>query len=126
MAEKMQSRSCTTKELLNEKFVEVLELKSTGKLPTGSIVIGRMLYLCRKNIKGQKKAMSREDASKIVAKELILEWIKKNVYPMHETTVAEKICKDYIYFNSLRKAARCDSKKKVKNGTIKLEISLLS
>merc|ERR1712179_781447 len=93
MAEKMQSRSCTTKELLNEKFVEVLELKSTGKLPTGSIVIGRMLYLCRKNIKGQKKAMSREDASKIVAKELILEWIKKNVYPMHETTVAEKICK---------------------------------
>lgn len=122
----MQSRSCTTKELLNEKFVEVLELKSTGKLPTGSIVIGRMLYLCRKNIKGQKKAMSREDASKIVAKELILEWIKKNVYPMHETTVAEKICKDYIYFNSLRKAAGCDSKKKVKNGTIKLEISLLS
>ena len=50
MAEKMQSRSCTTKELLNEKIVEIKEPKSTGKLPTGSIVIGRMLYLCIKTI----------------------------------------------------------------------------
>ena len=106
MAEKMQSRSCTTKDLLNEKFVEILELKSTGKLPAGSIVIGRMLHLCKKNVKGQKKSMTVEEASKIVANELILEWVKKNVYPMHETTVAAKISKDYQYFSNLRKAER--------------------
>ena len=35
MAEKMKSRSSTTKEIFNEIFVEVSELKSTGKLPTG-------------------------------------------------------------------------------------------
>ena len=55
MAEKMKSRSSTTKEIFNEIFVEVSELKATGKLPTGKKVIGRMLYLCKKKQKGKKR-----------------------------------------------------------------------
>ena len=54
MADKMPSHSSTTKELLEESFVEVSELKSTGKLPLGVIVIGRMLHLCQKDTKGKK------------------------------------------------------------------------
>ena len=112
MTAKMQSHSSTTKELIGETFVEVFEIKSTGKLPSGCIVIGRMLELCKQRTLNQNKSVSREDASKIVAKELRLEWIKKNVYPKAEKTIANKICSDYKRFIELRKNERCKSKKK--------------
>ena len=112
MAEKMLSRSSTTMELFQETFVEVPEFKPSGKLPSGTMVIGRMLHLCKKDAKGQTKCLSKGEASKIVADELRMEWIKKNVYPLHETRVAEKIFKNYDHFNKLRKAEKCTGKKK--------------
>ena len=45
--------------------------------------------------------MDKKEASEIVTKELREEWIKKNVYPKHESSVAEQIYKDYVYFNSM-------------------------
>ena len=71
-----------------------------------------MLYLCKKEAKGQIKGLSREDASKIVADELRMECVKKIVYSMHETRVINKIFKDYEHFNNLRKAEKCTSKRK--------------
>ena len=56
--------------------------------------------------------MDKKEASKIVAKELREEWIKKNVYPKHESRVAEQIYKDYVYFNSMIATERCKKKKK--------------
>ena len=82
MTDKRQLRSTTTrKELFGENYSEMTEFKSTGRLPSGAIVIGRMLALCKRNAKGQRKAMPREAASKIVAEELRQDWITKNVYP---------------------------------------------
>ena len=124
MAEKMLSRSSTTMELFQETFVEVPEFKPSGKLPSGTMVIGRMLHLCKKDAKGQTKCLSKGEASKIVADELRMEWIKKNVYPLHETRVAEKIFNDYDHFNKLRKAEKCTGKKKVRSGTKMREILL--
>ena len=113
----MLSRSSTTTELFQENFAEVPEFKPSGKLPSGTIVIGRMLHLCKKNAKGQTKGLSKGEASKIVANELRMEWIKKNVYPLHETRVAQKILNDYEHFNKLKKTEKCTvKKKKVKNG----------
>ncbi len=103
MAEKRQSRSTTRKELFGESYIEVHEFKSTGKLPSGKIVIGRMLALCKKAGKGQQKPMSREEASKIVANELQHDWIQKNIYPLHEKSIARKIRQDYEQFNKFRK-----------------------
>ena len=108
----MLSRSSTTTELFQETFIEVLEYKSFGKLPSGTIVIGKMLHLCKKGAKGQIKGLSRADASKIVADELRMEYVKKIVYSMHETRVINKIFKDYEHFNNLRKAEKCTSKRK--------------
>ena len=56
--------------------------------------------------------MSRRDASKIVAKELRLEWIKKNVYPMLETSDADQMFKASEHFNNLRKTEHCELKRK--------------
>ena len=112
----MLSRSSTTTDLFQENFVEVPEFKPSGKLPSGTIVIGRMLHLCKKNAKGQTKGLSKGEASKIVANELRMEWIKKNVYPLHETRVAQKILNDYEHFNKLKKLRSVQVRKKVKSG----------
>ena len=65
MTDKRQSGSTTTKkELFGENYSEMTEFKSTGRLSSGAVVIGRMLALCKRNAKGERKAMSREAASK--------------------------------------------------------------
>lgn len=68
-----------------------------------------MLALCKTG-KGLK-SHSRAEASNIVANELRKDWITKNVYPMTEQAVANKIKKDYELFNSLRKY---ENSKKIK------------
>ena len=50
--------------------------------------------------------------SKIVADELRQDWIKKNVYPMHEKSVAKKVKEDYDQFNSMRKYEQFETKGK--------------
>ncbi|XP_013414654.1 uncharacterized protein LOC106176709 [Lingula anatina] len=109
MDESRQLRNSTKKELFGESYREINEFKSTGKLPSGTQVIGRMLALCKKPAKGQK-AMSRDTSSKIVANELRQDGISKNVYPMHERSVARKIKADYERFNDLRKMEQCKEK----------------
>ena len=112
----MLSRSSTTTELFQENFVEVPEFKPSGKLPSGTIVIGRMLHLCKKNAKGQTKGLSKVEASKIVANELRMEWIMKNVYPLHETRVAQKYLKIMNILTNLKKLRSVQVRKKVKSG----------
>ena len=56
--------------------------------------------------------MSRDEASKVVADELRGDWIFKNVYPMHERSVAKKIREDYEQFQSMRKYVNSHYKKK--------------
>ena len=97
----LTTRNAAKKELFGETFKELYEFTPTASLPAGHIVIGRMLALC-KTAKGIK-SYSRAEASKIVANELRRDWITKNVYPMKEHAVANKIQKDYERFNSLRK-----------------------
>ena len=55
----MLSRSSTTTELFQENFVEVPEFKPSGKLPSGTIVIGRMLHLCKKMLRAKTKVYLR-------------------------------------------------------------------
>ena len=109
---KEQSHSDSKKELFGENYVELSEFKPTGKLPTGTIVIGRLLALCKKGVKGKKKSMSRDEACMTVANELRTDWINKNVYPKHERSVAKKMKEDYERFNQMRKNERCTAKVK--------------
>ena len=60
----MLSRSSTTTDLFQENFVEVPEFKPSGKLPSGTIVIGRMLHLCKKMLRAKPKVYLRERPAK--------------------------------------------------------------
>ena len=95
-----QSYAC--KELFGESFREVDQFVSKNKLPSGKIVIGRMLSLCKQPEKGHK-SISRDEASKVVARELSHDWISKNVYPMTEASIAKKIREDYEKFKTILK-----------------------
>ena len=71
MAERRSSRVATVpKQLFGESYLAVCEFVPKGKLPSGALVIGRMLALCRQPHKGHT-VISRDEASKIVAKELM-------------------------------------------------------
>ena len=95
--------------MFGKPFKELYEFTPTASLPAGHIVIGRRLALC-KTTRGIK-SYSRAEATKIVANELRRDWITKNVYPMKEPPVAQKIQKDYEKFNALRKY---ENSKKIK------------
>ncbi|KAK6168581.1 hypothetical protein SNE40_019782 [Patella caerulea] len=103
-----KSRSAARKELFGEIYKEEHMFVTKGKLQTGIFVIGRMLHLC-KTEKG-KAIISRDDARKIVAKELRNDWIHKNVYPIEKRSISKKIRKDYEMFLSLRKSERDQSR----------------
>ena len=62
MAEE-QSRSDSKKGLFGENYVELSEFKPTGKLATGTIMIGQVLLLCKNGMKGKKNLMSRNETS---------------------------------------------------------------
>ncbi|KAK6195769.1 hypothetical protein SNE40_001126 [Patella caerulea] len=73
------------------------------KLQKGQFVIGRMLALCRIDKDKVTVRRNKEEASLVVARELCDDWIRKNVYPADERTVASYIQKDYETFRDLRK-----------------------
>lgn len=91
---------------LGELYKEVDEYVPKSKLPNGIFVLCRMIFLTKTG-KGHKST-SKEEASQIVADELTTDWMNKNVYPLHETTVANKIIKDYKTFLDYSKTARRD------------------
>ena len=110
MSEDRASRSSGRKKLFGETFIEIDNYNHTGKLPAGSIVIGRMLSLCKH--KRGTPSLSRDEASKIVANELRIYLINKNLYPMVEKAVAKKVKNVYERFNALRKVENCSGKSK--------------
>ena len=80
-------------ELKGFTYKEIDEFHSKSKLQNGQHIIGRMLYLCTR--KSGRSSISQVDASNEVAKELVDDWISKNVYPLCEKNVAKKIREDY-------------------------------
>ena len=110
MSSEKKTRGHTSKKLFEESFNPIDAFKATGRLPSGKIMIGRMLFLTRRET--EKTCLTRKEASKIVAKEFRIDWIDKNVYPMHKNRLAQKIEKDYDHFKNIRKNLNCDSKKK--------------
>ena len=83
MSSEKETRSTSLKkQLFSDTYIEIDQYRPTSKLPLGSILIGRMIYL----LKAKKgfKTMSLKDASNVVATEVRNDWINKNVYPMHK------------------------------------------
>lgn len=78
-----------------------------------------MVHLCA--VKQGKQTISNTAASDIVAEEVCNDWIMKNVYPMKQSSVAQKIKNDYDKFKLLRKQEHEKSRKLtdkwVKNAT---------
>ena len=58
--------------------------------------------------------ISQVDAKNIVAKELVDDWISKNIYPLHEKNVAKKMREDYCNFQVFLKKYRNTNYKKTK------------
>ena len=108
MSSQKKTRGNTSKKLFEETFYPIDEYKTTGRLPSGKIMIGRMLFLTRRE--PCYFTICRKVASKIVAKEFRTDWINKNVYPIHKHRLAKKIQKDWDHFKSLKNALNCDSK----------------
>ena len=111
MSSEKETRSTSLKkQLFSDTYIEIDQYRPTSKLPLGSILIGRMIYL----LKAKKgfKTMSLKDASNVVATEVRNDWINKNVYPMHKKSVARKVKTDYEHFVYLRKQLNCEKKRK--------------
>ena len=83
------TRNATKRVIFWETFKDLHGFPPTASLPAGYVVIWRMLALC-KTAKGVH-SYSRAEACKIAANELRRDWITKNVYPMKEHAVANKI-----------------------------------
>ena len=69
-----------------------------------------MVHLC--SVKPGKRSYSQAEASKVVAKELSDNWTSKNVYPIYERNIANKIKADYGTFNELLKQQKNSKHKK--------------
>ena len=69
-----------------------------------------MIHLC--SVKPGKRSYSQAEASKVVAKELSDNWTSKNVYPIYERNIANKIKADYGTFNELLKQQKNSKHKK--------------
>lgn len=75
-------------------------------------MIGRMLYLCKRQ--EGKQSLNRDEGRKIVANELRCDWVEKNVYvyPLHERIVATRMKDDYERFKKLPQDEKCSAKPK--------------
>ena len=103
MSSQKETRSATLKKILfSQVYCEVDEYKPHSKLPPGSVLIGRMIALC-KNQKGTS-TMSATKASQVVASEVQKDWINKNVYPLHKNSIAKKIKQTINTSKLLRKS----------------------
>ena len=115
----------TRRDSITNEFKEIVnkgldEFHSKSKLQLGQHVIGRMLSLC--SVKLGKKVIFQTDASNQVAREIINNWISKNVYPLSEKNVAKKIKEDYAHFKVLLKKYRNENYKKLMSRIEKLVI----
>ena len=95
----------------------------SASLPAGYVVIWRMLALC-KTAKGVH-SYSRAEACKKAAIELRRDWITKNVNPMKEHAVTNKIQRDYERFNALRKL-NIQRRPRLRNGVKVLKIFVVT
>ena len=78
---KQKTRSGDIVKYINDQeYREESEFTPGTKLKSGAFVIGRLLFLTKPE-KG-KEQLSTEDCVKIVAEEIHLDWIQKNVYPL--------------------------------------------
>lgn len=93
MAKKLRSSERYV-DILDHRYHEVEEYKHKSKLPTGGYLMGRMLNLLKVPEKGSK-VLTQESASEKVADEVSMDWISKNVYPMKQNAVANRILNDY-------------------------------
>ena len=82
-------RDNVSKLLLDVNYKEESEFIPKLKLPKGEHLIGRMIHLC--SVKSGKKSLSQTEASKVVAKEVSDDWNSKNVYPLFEKNIANRI-----------------------------------
>lgn len=99
-----------THELQGTVYKEVEEFHRKSKLQSGQHIIGRMLFLLA--VKPEKKTISKTEASMQVAREIIKDWIAKNVYPLSEKNVSKKIERDYAHLHVLLKQYRNKNYKK--------------
>ena len=91
MAATLKTRSCDVrKRLLDCVYSEQAEYVQKSKLPTGQFILGRMLALCGDQVKG-KQPISKEEASRIVAHEVVQDWIAKKVQPMTDNPWLRKL-----------------------------------
>ena len=98
----MLTRSCDISRTLSDiRYKEEVKFITKLKLQKGDHLIGRMMYLC--SVKPGKRSYSQTEASNIVAKELRDDWVAKNVYPLSEKNIANKIKAEYDTFNELWK-----------------------
>ena len=99
-----ETRSIIVKKtLIDVTYQENEEIICGAKLPSGMSIVCVMLFLCNQNKRKGQKQMTAEKASQVVAEKVRSEWIKKNVYPAHENTVARKIQIIYQTFREYSK-----------------------
>lgn len=95
MEKKLRSTD-RSKDLLQQHYVQIEEYEPKTKLPNGLYLMGRMLFLLKVPEKGtDARKVTKDIASDIVAHEVCMDWICKNVYPKTERAVAKQILKDY-------------------------------
>ncbi|ESP01695.1 hypothetical protein LOTGIDRAFT_172448 [Lottia gigantea] len=112
MEKLISTRTDSIKDLFDVNYRDEPTFLTKTKLPTGQLIIGRMLSLCKPGRKGGAKIISRKDASVIVAEEVKEDWISKNVYPMGVRSIAIRIQNDYEKFREFRKTERHQGKPK--------------
>ena len=82
-------KSDVIKNILDSSYREIEKFRSTPKLKSGAYIIGRLLYLTKKQ--KNKKHLSKKDAANLVAKELENDWIGKNVYPKNWRQISANV-----------------------------------
>ena len=83
------------KALLDVVYAENSDMSCGGKLPNGKSIVAVMIFIYSKNIEKGEKQMSIEDANRVVAEKVRNEWMKRNVYPLQEKSISQKIKDDY-------------------------------
>lgn len=88
MSSDKKTRGNTCDKLFEESFYPIDEYKATCRLPTGRIMIGRMLFLTRQE--AGYKSLSKKKASEIVVKEFRTDWINKKCIPNAQIKTCKK------------------------------------
>ena len=104
----------TTITLLKTDYSKVPCYEQKNKVQPGVYVTGRMIFVCR-TVQKDSKQIFRTEASKIIAREMINNWISKNIYhiyPKTERAVAKRIKDSYDEMSAISKHLRTVTNKK--------------